>query len=166
MQHKANAVTECPHHPGARTVLIQFFQQAARFCLHQFRQIILIIIVGKDHRRAEQAILQRLVCIRSVSLCQHLFDRLDEPLFHLPDRNLYSRSTVGAGHIKHITQLIRRIRIDQQRNAFGIAIDPSAMLIPPADFGASCRIRLLCENQQLLLKRIFEIIRRSGQKSI
>lgn len=63
-----------------------------------------------------------------------------------------------------MTQLIRRIRIDQQRNAFGIAINPAAMLIPPADFGAGCRIRLLCENQQLLLKRIFEIIRRSGQE--
>ena len=57
-----------------------------------------------------------------------------------------------------MTQLIRRIRIDQQRNAFGIAINPTAMLIPPADFGAGCRIRLLCENQQLLLKGIFEVI--------
>ena len=92
------------------------------------------------------------------------FDRLNESLFHLPDGNFFARSAVGVGHIKYMTQLIRRIRIDQQRNAFGIAINPAAMLIPPADFGAGCRIRLLCENQQLLLKRIFEIIRRSGQE--
>ena len=102
--------------------------------------------------------------INLISFCQNLFDRLNESLFHLPDRNFFARSAVGVGHIKYMTQLIRRIRIDQQRNAFGIAINPAAMLIPPADFGAGCRIRLLCENQQLLLKRIFEIIRRSGQE--
>ena len=102
--------------------------------------------------------------INLISFCQNLFDRLNESLFHLPDGNFFARSAVGVGYIKHMTQLIRCIRIDQQRNAFGIAINPAAMLIPPADFGAGCRIRLLCENQQLLLKRIFEIIRRSGQK--
>ena len=102
--------------------------------------------------------------INLISFCQNLFDRLNESLFHLPDGNFFARSAVGVGYIKHMTQLIRCIRIDQQRNAFGIAINPAAMLIPPADFGAGCRIRLLCENQQLLLKRIFEIIRRSGQE--
>ena len=102
--------------------------------------------------------------INLISFCQNLFDRLNESLFHLPDGNFFARSAVGVGHIKYMTQLIRRIRIDQQRNAFGIAINPTAMLIPPADFGAGCRIRLLCKNQQLLLKRIFEIIGRSGQE--
>ena len=102
--------------------------------------------------------------INLISFCQNLFDRLNESLFHLPDGNFFARSAVGVGYIKYMTQLIRRICIDQQRNAFGIAVDPAAMLIPPADFGAGCRIRLLCENQQLLLKRIFEIIGRSGQE--
>ena len=102
--------------------------------------------------------------INLISFCQNLFDRLNESLFHLPDGNFFARSAVGVGHIKHMTQLIRCIRIDQQRNAFGIAVDPAAMLIPPADFGAGCRIRLLCENQQLLLKGIFEVIGRSGQE--
>ena len=102
--------------------------------------------------------------INLISFCQNLFDRLNESLFHLPDGNFFARSAVGVGYIKHMTQLIRCIRIDQQRNAFGIAVDPAAMLIPPADFGAGCRIRLLCKNQQLLLKRIFEIIGRSGQE--
>ena len=58
MQHIADTVTECGQHLYACIVLVQLFQQAARFYLHQLCQIILIIIINECDRHIEQAILQ------------------------------------------------------------------------------------------------------------
>lgn len=164
-QHIGDTVDQGEVQASFQIITIQILQKTARLGFFQGSYIVLQIIcdsvIGDVHKEPGKI---QIIRHFTEAVFQCLSNSVLVRVRHLPKIDLATLTTIGIGNIEHIAQLVGNIPVNQQSNALGAFVDPSAKFVPHLDFRTGCGIRLLGVDQKLLLKAVLVVICGSVQE--
>ncbi|MBR0230738.1 MAG: hypothetical protein IJQ53_00675 [Clostridia bacterium] len=149
----------------SQIVLVKLFKEAVGADVPELLQIVGIVVLDDllgdpDDRLFKGAFV--------LDLAEAVFKVLDDlisvPILHPPKPHFISVSAVGVGEIEDVAQLVGNIPVNEKGDPFRSLVHPSSEPIPHFDLGTCGRIRLLCEDEDLIRKAVFVVVRRSPQK--
>ncbi|MED4956556.1 hypothetical protein ABEO75_15190 [Paenibacillus macerans] len=148
---------------------IQVLQQTVLPLFHQLRHIIGAVVIHRIPRSSEQRGRQIRTPFALVRRAERIFQRFDHMSriadLQPPKRHLRLASALGIRYVKHMAQAQVVAPIFDQGNPFCAALHPAIQpLVPNFNRRAGRRVRTLCVDQQLILKRIFIVPGRRPQK--
>ena len=137
-----------------RVLLVQLLQKAVCLVQHEVPEVVRIVVLHQHVRDGFQIFREGLHFLpgNMEGVRQGLHHRFLVPELHLPELDGAARVAVGVRQVEHIAEPVAGGAHIQEGDAPGALVDPAAQTVPYVDSGAGNGVRLLLEDQKLLLE--------------
>lgn len=132
---------------------------------HEVPEVVGVVVLHQNVRDSFQIFREGLHFLpgNMEGVRQGLHHRFLVPELHLPELDSTARVAVGVRQVEHIAEPVARGAHVQKGNSLGALVDPAAQAVPYVDSGAGNGVRLLLEDQELLLEAVL-VVSGSGPK--
>ena len=132
---------------------------------HQVPEVVGVVVLHQHVRDGFQIFREGLHFLpgNMEGVRQGLHHRFLVPELHLPELDGAARVAVGVCQVEHIAEAVAGGAHVQEGDAPGALVDPAAQPVPDVDSGTGDGVRLLLEDQELLLEVVL-VVSGSGPK--